>query len=162
MSLNHISLTPQLLANLYPNTLIETSAVTTETTTSTMPSHPLPKFLGNNQKNILVLVFNDSAPFLPDNELAFLTSILSACKLSLADIAIMNCSSAEESSLQTAIRQLEAKHVLLFGIDPLSIGLPINFPHFQLQQFDKRTYLYSPAFSDLEKDKLLKTRLWNS
>ena len=48
----------------------------------------------------------------------------------------------------------------MLGVDPLSTGLPINFPQFQLQLFDKRTYLYAPTLEDLEKDKTLKQRLW--
>ncbi len=50
--------------------------------------------------------------------------------------------------------------MILFGVPPLSIDLPINFPPFQLQAFNKRTYLYSPALAELEQDKALKGKLW--
>jgi hypothetical protein len=154
MSLNDIQLRPQLLAGLYACTLIETNA-------TTMPDARPYKYLGNNLKNITLVVDYNSVPFLPDEELSFLTSILSACKLSLADLAIININKSDTAAVENALRQLNPASVLLFGVDPLSLGLPINFPHFQLQQFDKRKYLYSPSLSELENDKGLKTKLWN-
>jgi hypothetical protein len=118
--------------------------------------------LGKNAKNIVLLVSNDTVPFLQDDELSFLTNILSACKLSLVDVAIVNIHSVKKDEVETLIEPLAPKHVLLFGIAPLSIDLPINFPQFQLQPFNKRTYLYSPDLKSLEANKDLKLKLWNS
>ena len=154
MSLNNIQLRPQMLADLYTNSLLQSN-------TTSVPETASVKYLGKNQKKILIIVQHPSIPFLPDEELSFLTNILSACKLSLADIGIINSTGIAVEGLQKAIES-DAKTVLLFGIDPLSIGLPINFPFFQLQQFNKRMYLYSPALSELERDKALKMKLWNS
>jgi DNA polymerase III psi subunit len=157
MSLNDIQLQPYLLADLYSDVLIETN--TAGTAVNTPESKPM-KYLGKNEKNILIIVANAEVPFLPDTELSLLTNILSACRLSLADIAIINSYNIDHTELHNSIQQLEARSIILFGTDPLSIGLPINFPQFQLQQFDKRIYLYGPALSELEQDKSLKTRLW--
>lgn len=154
MSLNNIQLQPQLLADLYTHSLLQSS-------TTSVPETATVKYLGKNQKNILVIVQQSSVPFLPDEELSFLTNILSACNLSLADIAILNSNGLPVERLENAI-EADAKTVILFGIDPLSIGLPINFPFFQLQQFNKRMYLYSPPLSEIEKDKPLKMKLWNA
>ena len=155
MDLNHIQLTNQLLAGLYPNALIESTAA------SPVPDAQPVKYLGKNAKNILLLVSYPSVPFLPDEALNFLTTILSACQLSLADVAIVNVHSLTENKMEQVIRPLEAKTVLLFGMTPLSIDLPINFPPFQLQQFNKRTYLCSPGLQELATDKALKLQLWN-
>jgi hypothetical protein len=154
MSLNNIQLKSSLLADLYKDSLVETS-------TTPVPEKRQVKYLGNNQKNIIVIVSHISVPFLPDEELSFLTNILAACKLSIADIGIINNSSIEQNNLQDLI-DAEAKNVLLFGVEPLSIGLPINFPAFQLQPFNSRTYVHAPALSQIESDKGLKTRLWTS
>jgi len=154
MSLNDIQLKPNMLADLYNQTLVQTS------TTSVPESRQL-KYLGNNQKNILVIVNHEKIPFLPDYELNFLANILAACKLSMADIAIINQQHCNENEIKKLI-QLEAKTILLFGTEPLSIGLPINFPPFQIQHFDKRTYLHAPSLSEIENDKGLKTKLWNA
>jgi hypothetical protein len=154
MSLNNIQLKSSLLAGLYKNSLVQTERIVTA------EMKPV-KCLGNNHKNILVIVSNPSVPFLPDEEFNFLTSILAACKLSIADIGIINNKNTELADLQNLIN-LESKNVLLFGVEPLTIGLPINFPAFQLQSFNSRTYLYAPQLSQIENDKALKGRLWSA
>ena len=154
MSLNNIQLKTNLLADLYKNSLVETS-------TTGVPERQVTKYLGNNQKNILVIVSYKSMPFLPDKELSFLTNVLAACRLGIADIGIVNYSNIDQTDLQNVIDS-EAKNVLLFGVEPLSIGLPINFPAFQLQAFNNRTYLHAPILSEIENDKGLKSRLWTS
>lgn len=155
MDLNHIQLTNQLLASLYPDALIESTGA------GPVPDHQPVKYLGKNAKNILLLVSHPSVPFLPDEELNFLTTILSACRLSLADVAIVNVHALTENKMEQVIQPLDAKTVLLFGLTPLSIDLPINFPPFQLQQFNKRTYLCSPGLQELASDKTLKQQLWS-
>lgn len=153
MSLNQIQLNNQLLRGLYSSVLIETNA-------TIVPAKTDVKFLGKNEKCILVLINNEALPFLPESELAFLTTILSACKLSLADVAIVNLHAL--TNPETITETVECKNVLLFGVEPLSIGLPIHFPHFQLQQFNKRTYLSAPPLSRIENEKGVKLNLWNS
>ena len=56
----------------------------------------------------------------------------------------------------------ESKTVLLFDVTPASIGLPIHFPNFQVQHFNKRIYLCCPALGEIEKDTTMKKQLWNS
>ena len=155
MSLNNIQLKSSMLADLYKNSLVETPGTTSE------PEPKQLKYLGNNQKNIIVIVSHESVPFLPDAELNFLSNVLAACKLSIADIGIINSHNADQADLQNIISS-DANKVLLFGIEPLAIGLPINFPAFQLQPFNGRTYLHAPVLSQIENDKALKTRLWIS
>jgi hypothetical protein len=156
MSLNKIVLLPQMLADFYPDMLVETNDATT------VPENPPMVYLGKNQKKILALVNHENLPFLPDQELAFLSTILGACKLSVADIALINFARTGTPALQQMIRELEANQVLLFGIGPEAIDLPINFPQFQLQPFNNRIYLHGPSLSELENDKSLKLKLWNS
>lgn len=153
MSLNDIRLKPNIIAAFYNHSLVETSA-------TTMPESKPLHYLGSNQKNILVIVSNSDIPFLPDAELNFLTNVLTACKLSLADIGIINYKT-EQAQLQNILTN-EAKKVLLFGVEPLAIGLPIHFPPFQLQPFNKCIYLFAPALSQIENDKGLKSKLWSA
>ncbi|HEY6954340.1 MAG TPA: hypothetical protein VI385_03805 [Flavisolibacter sp.] len=154
MSLNNIQLKSNLLADLYKDSLVETN-------TKTMPAKRQVKYLGNNQKKVLVIVSHDSVPFLPDHELTFLTNVLAACKMSIADIGIVNSNGIDETDLQNII-DLEARDIILFGVEPPDIGLPINFPTFQLQAFNNRTYLKAPTLTQVENDKGLKGSLWNS
>ena len=154
MGLNNIQLKPSMVADLYKNSLIETGG-------SVMPEANGIKYLGSNQKNILVIVSHQSVRFLPDTELSFLTTVLTACNLSIADIGIINLFQNQINDIQNFVNA-EAKNILLFGVEPLSIGLPIHFPAFQLQAFNNRTYLHAPALLQIEQEKALKTRLWTS
>jgi hypothetical protein len=135
------------------------------TTASTSPPTPPAayKFLGNNRKQVAIVVHSPGIPFLPDNQLQFLTKILEACRMNIGDIAIVNAASAPV--VITALRQqLNPTVVLLFGLEPVAIKLPINFPVFRLQPYDACTYLSAPALSLLaqnsEESKLLKSKLW--
>ncbi len=154
MSLNQIQLTPHLLVNFYPDSLIETAA-------TTVPEVSSLSYLGKNEKNILIITTQNDVRFLTDEELKFLTSILSACKLSIADVAIVNWKQTE-IDLSKIFLQLKTKTALLFNIAPLEIGLPINFPQFQIQEFNKQTYLYAPSLQEIANNVEVKKQLWSS
>ena len=118
------------------------------------------KYLGNNKKNILVIVNNNEVVHLPDIELTFLTGVLGACKLSLADVVIVNFSNYPESSYKELTSFFKSKIVLLFAIEPAAFGLPMTFPHYQIQAFAGNSFLYSPSLKELENDKVQKSKLW--
>ncbi len=128
---------------------------------------PLPcasyKFLGNNLKKITILVDSPQNAFLPDEQLAFLTKMLEACKLNIGDVAIVNQANSpvEIASLK---RQLSPVFFLLFGPGPEAIGLPIHFPFFKIQPYDQCSYLSVPSLAQLlqpgDESKLLKRKLW--
>jgi len=121
------------------------------------------KFLGNNQKKISILVDSPGSAFLPDDQLGFLTKILEACKMNIGDVAIVNHANVPVQ-INALKQQLSPSVILLFGVSPVDIQLPIQFPQFKLQSYDQSTYLSSPALqqyvSPTEESKLLKTKLW--
>lgn len=120
------------------------------------------KSLGKNAKNILVLVNNPGITFLADEELAFLTQMLQACKLSMGDVALLNLTQYTQTGYQEILQHFNSKTVFLFGVTPAEWELPLHFPPFQIQQFDSRKFLHSPSLSEMMDDKLLKTKLWAS
>jgi hypothetical protein len=152
MSLNNLHLHPQLLAGLYSQTLIETDAVSV--------SRPTIKSLGGNKKNILLVVFEENQPALPDQSLQFLITILKACRLTLADVAIVATGDKKDLDYKTYTSHFESREVLLFNLAPVDFGLPFHFPEFQIQRFDNRTYLSAPALPVIEKDVETKKQLW--
>ncbi len=157
MSLNNILLTSQLTTDLYSDYLVEEQ---TKLLTLSVPVE-LFKFLGNNQSNILILISKDDHAFLEEGELNFLSGILAACKLSVADAAIINLKNMLPNlSYHSLLNQFKSKTVLMFNVAAKSIDLPFNFPYFQLQQFDQCTYLSAPSLKEIEKDKNMKTQLW--
>jgi hypothetical protein len=121
------------------------------------------KYLGKNQKQITIIIHSPGIAFLPDDQLTVLTKMLEACRMNIGDVAIIN-----HASLPVVINvlreQLHPAIILLFGIQPVDIRLPINFPAFKLQVYDDCTYLYAPSLADLvpptEESKLLKSKLW--
>jgi hypothetical protein len=166
MSLNNIELPAIVISELYGDHLL----VATPSTGS--PASPAPastakppgyRFLGNNRKKISILVNSPETAFLPDDQLAFLTKILEACKMNIGDVAIVN--HAASPVVITELRlQLSPAIILLFGMEPIEIALPINFPQFKLQAYDQCTYLCAPSLDQLvsltEESKSLKGKLW--
>jgi hypothetical protein len=167
MNLNHIQLPASVIAGLYKNSLIETDQNSPAETLAfsikkTDKSDNKWKYLGENKKNILIVVNYDNTVYLPDAELSFLTNMLLACKLSLGEVAIVNRNNYEEVNYKELVAQFSSKIIFLFGIDPVLFGLPVSFPHFQLQPFSNATFLFSPSIEEIENDKLLKSKLWVS
>lgn len=169
MGLNKIALSTNLIEELYQSSLIEkpdralkNKIVVPETTNEQLVKQTAVelKSLGNNNSNILILVRSAEAVYLPDDELKFLTDILSACKLSLADIAIVNLANHSDATYKEITKLFSSKIVILFDIEPSSFGLPMSFPYYQIQPFANNSFLYSPSLKDLENDKVEKSKLW--
>lgn len=153
-----------MVADLYSEVLV--AGITEAAPELEQPAPSLPinaplNVLGKNEKKVLVVVDNEEMAFLRDNELAFLTNILTACKLSLADVAIINWQHVQ-ADYQQVLAQLESKTILLFNVAPLRFGLPFNFPAYQVQQFDKKTFMFAPSLQAIEENVDEKKNLWNA
>jgi hypothetical protein len=122
------------------------------------------KTLGNNKQQITVVVNCPNDVYVPEADLAFLTKMLGACKLNMADVAIVNYATAS-IAIDRLKTQLQPKSLLLLGVEPGDIQLPISFPPFKEQPYAGTTYLFTPALSQLnqetEEAKLLKRQLWD-
>ncbi|GAC1703896.1 MAG: hypothetical protein NVS9B7_02160 [Flavisolibacter sp.] len=118
-------------------------------------------FLGSYGKQILIIVSVDQFPFISDEDLAFLTSVLSACAMSLSDIALVNVKNMK-NDLPSVLQNMDPSAIVSLGIEPLVMGLPFHFPTFQLQKFNNRTYLYAPSLAEIADSKPLKGKLWIS
>jgi len=154
------------IGGLTPSPTATTERVPPATKAETKPAVAvhLPEYgntpaLGGNKKGVLILVSNTAVPFLPDAELAFLITILGACKLGMDDVAIVNLHRYPQPYTEL-VKQFNSRQVLLFGITPQEIDLPFHFPHFQLQNFDQRTYLSSFPLEQIAPNRELKTQLW--
>ena len=185
MDLDHIELNEEMLAGLYGKVLVDLqhgpgksipelpAAIMTTTPVAAPAAAPVTaapeikpanapqwKWLGENLKQVIVIVDHADAVHLPDTELSFLTGILGACKLSLADVAIINLQQAGGLDHKKVSEKIKSRITLLFGVEPEAYGLPVSFPAFQIQPFNQVSYLYSPSLSDVEQDKVLKSKLW--
>ena len=157
MSLDNIQLPAMVLQDLYTNALVD---LTTENAQPASLTGGSLSFLGENKKKISIIVDQAEAIYLPDDELNFLLGILSACKHSMADVALLNCSKNPSITYKDIGEQLSAEKILLFGIDPSKLELPLQFPHYQIQHYNNQVYLSSPALKVLADNKEEKIKLW--
>ena len=168
MKLNTLKLPHSVITDLYAKSLVtidndilkQVKNITTiETDTRPVAALTI-QFLGENKKNILVLVNYKNMSYLPDEELTFLTNMLTACKLNLADVAIINLDKMPGASYKEIFSKINGSIILLFGIDPSTLNMPVSFPHFQVQAFNNYTFLYTPSLGEIGADKILKSKLW--
>lgn len=108
----------------------------------------------------VVVVFTDNHTSTATEEL--LSGILTACKLNESNSIVLKSTSSKRENLLSIKEIYDTKNIILFGIDPVEFGLPITFPHFQLQTSDGIKYVSSPGLEEMVKDKSLKVKLWNS
>lgn len=170
MSLNSINFTTEDLAVLFKNSLVEIDdkkqeRPPTENKSGAIDIDAIPdgwKWLGKNKKNTLVFVRYQEAIHLPEKQLAFLTKLLSACKLGPDDVAILNLHNYPTEQLKEVFNFFKPKTVLLFEVTPAEIGMPMNFPEFQVQAYRDALYVSSPSLETIEPDKDLKGKLWAS
>jgi len=165
IDLNHIKLPALVVAELYHSSLIDPDEITTnpavaDITEKMTAAGPIWKSLGENRNNVLVIVSYPDAVYLPDIHLGFLTGIIGACNLGMADVAIVNINNYPDASYKELVSFFRSKIVLLFAVEPALFGLPMSFPHFQIQPFAGCSFLFSPSLKELETDKILKSKLW--
>ena len=157
MGLENIQLSTITLVDLYKDVLIELDKHESLSAGEKKISIP---FLGGNRRKIALVVDYREEAFLPAGLLQFLGGILGACNLTLDDVAIVNKASLSTSAYDNWNAHLKSNVIMLFGMNPESIGVPLHFPFFQIQSFNNIRFLSSPSLEELENDKLLKSKLW--
>lgn len=163
MSLNSIKFEPTDIASLYKNSLVEINEeqkVSSKTKIDTDQVNTGWRYLGENKKKTLVIVRNADAVHIPDKQLSFLTKLLAACNLNLADVAVLNFQDHNSSELNEILNYFKPRVVLLFDVEPGEFGLPMIFPQFQVQGYKDTMFVSSPALNVIEPDKSLKGKLW--
>ncbi|SEW19229.1 hypothetical protein SAMN05428988_2953 [Chitinophaga sp. YR573] len=156
MSLDQVQLDPYLLARIYTQPIVPGK---NSPAPKVQEAPPKVKFLGENQKNITLLIQNESEAYLNDELFNLLTNILNACKLGMQDIALVNISQYPAMPFTAWQTAVPMKQCVLFGISPASLGLE-TFPTYQVMQVSGCQLLYSDAFFDISQDKALKGKLW--
>jgi hypothetical protein len=168
MGLNDIELTPAVLNELYGKTVfslekINDGLIAEPASAKEKPAEKKqvqqPPYLGDNKRNVLVLVSHTAHTFLPDEEMKKLIEILGACKLGLADVALVNAAQHAFDMKETK-KQFRPKVVLAFGLDPAVLDIPFRVPLFQAQGHAGMQYLLSVSLGELLHDQNLKKDLW--
>jgi len=122
-------------------------------------------FLGDNKKNITIVVNDPAAVYLKDEALEMLSKLLSALKRNLADIAIVNMAHQPVDSRRIK-EELGATIVILFGVKVNTIKLPFQIPDYKVQQFNVCSYLqvadFDTMLANTKNAQLEKSKLWVS
>ena len=163
MSLNSIKFETTDIALLFKNSLVEIDEKKQVLPKPGQASSQVTsqwKYLGENNKRTVIIVRYADVVHLPDKQLTFLTKLLSACSLGIADVAILNFHQHQPSEFKEILDHFKPKAVLLFDTKPSEFGMPINFPDFQAQTYKDAVYVSSPSLETIEPDKNLKGKLW--
>lgn len=133
-------------------------------TAESAPVTPI-KFLGEHQKNIMVLVQDASAVHLNEKDFDLLTSILNACKLTIADIALINIAN-KNFSLHQILTQAPSEIVLVFDINPTELKIKLPTKLYTPISLGETQLLFSNNLSNMQgidqASKVEKMKLWTA
>ena len=158
MSLDNFQISSALVYELYKNSLV---ALDDEQLIQESFNSDKPSFLGNNSKRILILTDSATAIHLEDNELQLLIGILSACKLTLADVAVCNLNNCSASNIERLMEIFQPEKMISFGVNT-EVSLPIPKVFFTIQTHNQIKCLASPSLQIISEDANLKKSLWIS
>ncbi len=165
MDLNHIELPMTTLTDLYRNSLVipdgpeNTVAATSSSALDGQGAWP---HQGANNKQILIVIAGDHASKSTDPAISFLVRMLKPCKLSVDDVAIIERKNYQDIGYKEITQYFASRKVLLFGLTPVEFGMPVQFPEFQVQTFQKIEFMHGPQLSAIEKKEELKRSCWES
>ncbi|MBK7884127.1 MAG: hypothetical protein IPJ81_10280 [Chitinophagaceae bacterium] len=156
MSLDNIQLPAIVLQDLFKKGLIDSKINQIKTVSAIKEKI---EFLGKNEGKILILVNHPDCVFLPDAELNFLIGILTACKLTLNDVAIVNFCNNKKLNYEQLQQFFDAAKIFAFDVLMSDILLPLQFPVYQVQQYNEIIYMHAPPLQFLKQNKEEKLKL---
>lgn len=128
------------------------------------PPAPL-KYLGDHLKKIMVIVSDPSAVHLNETDLGLLSSILNACKLTLADIALIN-TAQQPLSMHEMLNTLPSQLVLAFDISAAQLKIKLPTTLYKPIVLGDTHILFSTSLQSMQGTdqtaKLEKSKLWNA
>ena len=159
-------LPPTLMASLYRDSLIRSTPSEGKSHTEAPsgmgdPSSQTPA-LGGFGKSVLVLVSHPGGAVMPDAELAFITNILKACRLGMEDVLLANAHGMDAAERKSFAESRRAAFLVLFGLEPADVALPMSFPPMKVQRHGQSQYLHAPALRALQTDDAGKRMLWGA
>ncbi|MCK7559864.1 hypothetical protein MKQ70_34975 [Chitinophaga sedimenti] len=155
MSLSEVKLDPYLLAKMYTQPIIPEEK---QAGPAVQKELPKVKYLGENQKNILLLIQNENEAYLNDESFNLLANILNACKLGMQDVALANITQYTALTMAEWQQVVNFNRCVVFGIGPDQLG--VEAPVYQLVTIGGTTALFSHDLGLIGSDKQLKGRLW--
>ena len=131
MSLDNIQLPGFLYQSMFKNSLVDLKR---DNGDKVLKKETQIDFLGGNEKKIIFLANDSQSKFLGDVQMKFLYDLLTACRLTMADIAFVNFFQNNSISYRELTAQLHPKTILIFGVSANELDLPFAIPFFQNEQ----------------------------
>lgn len=123
------------------------------------------KYLGDHLKKILVIVNDPEAVYLNETDLGLLSSILNACKLTLADIALMNVAQ-QPLSMHEILTTLPSQLVLVFELNSTQLKIKLPTTLYKPIVLGDTHILFSSSLKSMQgmdqAAKMEKSKLWNA
>ena len=177
----NIKLPDFVIADLYKNTLVITDEVAVKhlppgmqitenepkKSPETVQTAQKKWFLGDNKKGIVIVARDEEAVFINDEWLDTLSKMLGGLNINLGDTAIVNMHT-HPVTFADLKEQLQARHVIMFGVTTQQLQLPFTIPDYQVQNYAGCTLLAAPvttlagAANTTDKVKAEKRKLWDS
>ena len=115
-------------------------------------------FLGENLRNICLVVSIPGNAVLPVSTKVFLEKMLAACRLGTVDLAIVNISLSPATAADLSARFSPEKW-LLAGISPAALGIDLPGSVFEVQSWNGSQVLCLPPLAGMEQDSPVSTQL---
>jgi hypothetical protein len=149
MSLDNFQIPPTLLPELYKDSLI---VLDDKQSNPKKLNEKKVYFLGDNLKNILILVNNLEILHLNDDDLRFLTGILTACKLTFSDVTIFNTASNLDYNYQKTVDYFNPKLILILGTIHQKFNLPDYSEKYQPIENQNIQLVFGSSLTEISKD----------
>ena len=169
MSFENIQLTDDQLADFYgkqlvivekgdnipkPETKAAKPAIPAEPVATTAP---LLGITGKNKKQFVWLVEEHYFPYLNDADFQFLGDVLTACKMNMEDIALVNVAN-NRNHFDELVQQLQPKFIIASGVQV--DALPIQPADYRVQEQQGYLLCCTETLEAIRTDKSKKSKLW--
>lgn len=169
MSFEHIQLTGDQLSELYGKQLVivektdSSSKAETKAATPAIVDEPAPAstalqgITGKNKKHFVWMVEEHYFPYLNDADFQFLGDVLTACKMNMDDIALVNVAN-NRNRFDELLQQLQPQFIIASGVQ--IDALPIQTADYRVQQEQGYFLCCTETLEAIRSDKSKKSKLW--
>ena len=119
------------------------------------------KYLGQNQKNILILVNDSSNEVSSESGRTLLRNLVNAIGINVKDFALVNYANYNLATYADFNEIFGCKIVLSFGVNAIQLNLPEQ-PLNQLVQIQDTKFVFTVNLHDLDSDQASKKILWTN
>jgi hypothetical protein len=117
-------------------------------------------YLGGFEKQIVIYTHTETDLFISEDLLTFLSKILAACQLSIADVAILNL--YHHKNPFQMLKSLNAQRAILFVPEPSAWELEDNFSLYEPFHIRNIQCMLAHELQTIQQDAAKKLQLWNA